>query len=338
MKVYSEDEKTAIRYLLGELAEGERDRFEERLFEDENFSLFLDDVENDLIDEYLRGELDFDAKRRFEAVYLKNEDRLRKLEAARILHKELFEPAPATLVSTVEEKSFLQKARDFFRFPKAVPAFGLAALLLLFLIGGLWISNQREERDMAADNTNRQIFEPSVNAGINENGPAPANRSENADAAETNAAPERKDAERPAPQKTENEKPKSEKPKKEKPETEERKTAAGPRRIFAFSMLPALRSSNNPVLTIPPSAQTVRLRLFDNFGKDYQAFSVELTDATGSPLWSQKVKTGASPKSITVDIPSSVFSEGGHEIAVRGTKKDGNVEEISFYNFIVRRK
>lgn len=336
MKNYPEDEKTAVRYLLGELADEERDRFEERLFEDEAFSVFLDDTENDLIDEYLRGELGFETKRRFETVYLSNESRRGKVEAAKVLHYKLFPEQPKAAASTINENSFWRSLPGFFRLPNPALAGGLATILLMILIAGIWLLNDRRSTapDRAgADNSGQPTPGPEANFEIdNPSPPEEANKPSG-----TNAPNGVTNGEKPeTPQRPKNAAPP---PAGKRPEPAEKPAVVRqPPRVLAFSLLPPLRSSQNPVLKIPSSAQTVRLRLFDNFGQKYENFTVELSDGTGNAVWSRKVKAARSAESITVEIPNSVFKDGNHEISVRGVTGEGSVEEISFYNFAVRRK
>ena len=104
--------------------------------------------------------------------------------------------------------------------------------------------------------------------------------------------------------------------------------------------MPPIRSGEKPVLKIPPKTQTVRLRLFDNFGDRYAKYLIQLNDENGNEIWNQEVKAGKKlpQKSITVNISGDKLKVGSYEIAVSGITADGSVEEINFYSFAVEAK
>lgn len=351
MKEKLENKKKAIRYLYGELAAAERDGFEERLFADEGFSLFLDDVENDLIDEYIRGELEFEKKRKFESKYLTSDSRYERVALARTLQNELFKEE--TVVSATENPNNWKSITGFFRVPNLALAGGFAVILLLILLGGFWILNQsdKSENIAGADDSNQQ-----ENTRLTQKTPLPEITPESEDLSTdekqlniNNSSENKNDSidantrQTPEPKNTDSnkiEKKPIQKPVREKPKTDEKpKTIQPPPRVFAFSLMPPLRSSETPVLKIPPSAETVRLRLFDNFGRVYEKFLIELNGSSGDTIWSRQITASKKrpQRLIVVSIPNKQFKSGNYEIAVSGITKKGSVEEINFYNFVVKK-
>ena len=77
------EENQTRRYLLGELDETEEIRLEDAAFADAETLAFVQSIENDLIDEYVRGELSESEVVKFERRFLTSEDRRRKIEYAR---------------------------------------------------------------------------------------------------------------------------------------------------------------------------------------------------------------------------------------------------------------
>lgn len=75
----NDDEKQIINYLLSRLDEDEQRRVEERLLTDNGYFDLLLMAEDDLIDEYLRGDLSVDERERFEAHFLCSPERRKKL-------------------------------------------------------------------------------------------------------------------------------------------------------------------------------------------------------------------------------------------------------------------
>jgi hypothetical protein len=150
MKETLETEKQTIDYLLGDMAEAERDRFEERLFLEEDLSFLLDAAENDLIDEYVRGELTTAQRQKFEKNFLISERRRERLLAAEILQRELFAEKP--VIVKEPQVSFWEKLRAVFGLPNLAFAGGLAAIALFLLAGGILFLRQDNRQYIA--NTN----------------------------------------------------------------------------------------------------------------------------------------------------------------------------------------
>lgn len=339
MKKIVENKREAISYLLGELSEAERELMEERIFLDEDFSLFLESVEIDLIDEYIRGELEIGEKKRFENAYLTTKDRRERVRATQVLHTKLFDEKK--IVVAAESKApFWLALTGFFRMPNLAWAGGLATVLLV-LLGSFWLLNRPpiDHEIVVVDNkptvTPTQIPTPQ-NISPDEDKPSNTNESldDNKNAANPNTNP---------PQ---NNQPNNSDIKPPKPATNKStqnpqpQPVPRPPRVFAFSLLPPLRSSERPVLKIPSAAQTVRLQLFDNFGEKYVKYLVELNDGSGNSLWGQEVAASKKrpQKSVTINIPSGKFKAGSYELAVSGITAEGNVEEINFYNFVVQKR
>lgn len=327
MKETLENRPKAISYLLGELSGAERDDFEERLFLDEDFSLFINDVENDLIDEYVRGELRSGEKMKFENAYLTNETRREKIKTAQILQAELFSE---TTVATAPKVSFWQSLKGFFRLPNFSLASGLAVVLLFFL-GTIWFitgDDVDKNRAKIIENTNQPDFLPPTDTPEN----LPVNNQLN-----TNKILENNKI--PVNSNTTNGNTKKDVIKPKEPETEKTPSKQVPR-FFAFTLLPPTRSSSRPILNIPPDAKQVRLQIVNSIEEKYVKYTVEITDENGEIIWKQNIpSTGEkAKKSIVLNLSPEVLKSGAYEITLLGTSAEGDVEEINFYNFIVNKK
>src|SRR5262252_6743331 len=73
------------RYLLGDLPEEQQVEIEERSFQDQGYVKLIEEVEVDLIDEYVRGGLNDRERRQFEARFFASAERRRKVEFAKNL-------------------------------------------------------------------------------------------------------------------------------------------------------------------------------------------------------------------------------------------------------------
>jgi anti-sigma factor RsiW len=67
---YETNDEVLVRYLLGELAEPERDRLEGAYLSDDALHEQLLAIEIELIDAYVRGDLSADERRHFETRFL----------------------------------------------------------------------------------------------------------------------------------------------------------------------------------------------------------------------------------------------------------------------------
>jgi hypothetical protein len=78
-------------YLLGELPNPERERIETEVIRDRSVLHEVEDVEDELIEDYLSGAMPNDARARFEQHFLNSTEHRRSLDAARLL-RELLPP------------------------------------------------------------------------------------------------------------------------------------------------------------------------------------------------------------------------------------------------------
>ena len=106
------NEERIIAYLLEELPEEEAERFEDECFAAEDWPEQLHLAEEDLIDDYLRGGLTQERRRRFEENYLTTEARVSRVRMAAALLRHVeshVSPVPMANVSGVSSAAFLKK-------------------------------------------------------------------------------------------------------------------------------------------------------------------------------------------------------------------------------------
>lgn len=337
MKEVLENERQAIRYLFGELANAERDEFEERLFLDQDMSLLVDNVENDLIDEYVRGELEFDEKRRFEQKFLISESRRERVRLAKVLQTKVFNEKPLQAAPKV---SFWQPLANFFRVPNSVWVGSLAVVLLMIALGGLWLSRPAENSQIVKIDDNQNVSNQPIKQISPQISPSLIGNSSNSKTManiepSANTAPEKP---KPAPLKKQD-------GKEPKPESAPQKPSAAPpmpeqRRIFAFSLLPTLRNGENPVLNIPPNTPIVRLRVVHRNQEEFIKYRVEIRNSDGDTIWSQEIPVSRKKSSqpLILNVESDTLKPDTYELELLGVTPEGQFEETNFYNFVVRKK
>jgi hypothetical protein len=146
------EQETIRRYLLGQAPLEDSSKVEERLLTDGEFYQELLIVEDELIDQYLSGELSEPDRKSFEPHFLLPPERQQKLRFARSLKKYVSSVGtaqPRQSIATNESSEAatavaepLLKKRQFFSFlPSGNPivSYALAAAILLIVGGASWV-------------------------------------------------------------------------------------------------------------------------------------------------------------------------------------------------------
>lgn len=146
------DEKVLVRYLLGALPERDAELLDELSIADEAVAWRLRDVENDLLDSYVRGELSGDELARFKNVYLTSPDRLKRLEFAQALSgiggRAMAAAAAAPVASTnqaagptANRRSLKEKSsQNWFSVPQLKLQWGFAAIAICLAIAAGYLT------------------------------------------------------------------------------------------------------------------------------------------------------------------------------------------------------
>jgi hypothetical protein len=146
-------DQTIIKYLLNELSEEDQARFEEAYFGDESLFEQVRALEEELIEDYVKGDLPSHERRLFERHYLASDERRARIEAAREL-VQVFSPKSSAQTAAdgrIESKLFSLRSRlRWFGEWRLTPVFGVAVAFLLLLATGLVIELLRLRGQLAA--------------------------------------------------------------------------------------------------------------------------------------------------------------------------------------------
>lgn len=139
------------RYLLGDLPEREQAGLQK-----EKLGESLHCAETDLIDAYVRQELSEEEQERFETDFLQSEERLMRLEMARLLMNPKVRAAVS--VSPIQEKVTSAPWWQFLSFRIALASVGLAALVAIafLVVHHQPIQNQSAQSKPASSNPQQQ--------------------------------------------------------------------------------------------------------------------------------------------------------------------------------------
>jgi hypothetical protein len=325
-------ETLIARYLLGELPEEQQVEIEDRAFSDREFMASVTAVENDLIDEYVRGELSETDRRRFESRFLVSESRRKRVEFARALVQLLPEMRVTereTRKASATRSSWRDALAALIHELNPAGRIALATATLLILLGGAWLITQtltlrsqlnRLQAQQSSQQNDRETLQRQIDAE--------RRRSEEL-AAQLNQEKQQR--------------AQSDESLRRLSETAKQPNEA-PRSIIAsLTLLPGISrgASTQPKLILPPNASIARLQIGIEPEEDYKSFSVELRTTGGRTVWmrdSLTTRSSRGGRSIRLTLPASVLLPGEYELRLRGLPETGPTEDVGFYYFQVMKR
>jgi hypothetical protein len=305
-----------VRYLLGDMTEEEQVRLEEHYFVDDDIFEQLSVLEDELIDDYVRGELGEPQRRLFELHFLNSAQRRQKLAFAESFVRLLSNASIAPKAAKLE--TWQQRITGWFDLRGTTARWAFAAVFAGVLVGGVWLvwENWRlrvELRQMQAEQTDLRQSEKQLSAQL---------------AQLTILA-------RESTQST---------------EVAQSKPPSLP--VVALTLFPGVLRSNaeQKKLIIPPGPHVVHLQL-DLGNQSYESYLATLETAEGSRIWS-KERLKAMPEggrhTLVLELPSSVLGNKDYVLKLRGIRSGAVqtnqypseaqhlvVEEIAAYSFRV---
>src|ERR1022692_883686 len=306
-----------MRYLLGDVSDEERVQLEERYFVDDGVFEQLSALEDELIDDYIRGELAESQRKQFELHFLTSVERRQKLAFAESFAQYLSKmPAVA---SPAKQASWRQRTTNWLGLRGTSARWAFAATFAAILLGGVWLIQENwrlraQLREMQAQQTelrqrdeqlSRQLAQLQV--PLIEGAPV-------ADGARSQP--------RSLP-------------------------------IVALTLVPGvLRSSaEQKMLIIPPGPHLVRLQLDVGSPQPYESYIAILETAEGVRVWSReglKTMPETGGRTVALELPSSLLGNNDYVLKLRGVRSGAVqtdqypnqtrhlvVEEIAAYSFRV---
>ena len=327
METKSINEGLIVRYLLGDLPEEEQAWLEDRAFSNREYMQNIAAIENDLIDEYVRGELTDPERQRFERRFLVSPERRRKVEFARALARIV--PDALTEDDTQPAMIFAPTSwwNSFITSLKSLgPAFkfSMAAAAVTLVIGVSWLITEtiRLRAQVAQLQAERQTRQRQEATLLQQSADERA-RSENL-AAQLQRERERRE--------------RSEELARQLERDRSRDGSIGESLIATVFLPPGISRSaaNRPKLVTSESAQMVRLRIGLDREDTYQSFRVELRTAQGQVIWTQDnlhPRQSRAGRVINLVIPRNVLGTGEYELTLKGVIDRQNTEDLRYYYF-----
>lgn len=345
------DADATRRYLLGMLAEPERDLFEARLLSDRAAYEQVLAGEEELIDEYVGGELPPTDRRAFEARLL-TLDRVReRVGFARTLRALGDEPDSLEAAASHDEAvgwreriaAFLGLG-GFSPSPAFATAMAAALVVLLGVSGFLgWraadLTGRVESLQARATASEAALGQARAQQAVVETGAASSPATEPAEPADE--TPETPTGAEPAAI-TESAELLDERTRAarlaERVAELESRPVAPPRVTAVFILSLATRSTSGVrEIIVPPDADTVRLQL-DVGGEAAESLRARLLAAGGRVAWSATGLTSSGGRPLVVaELPAKLLTPGRYELLLEQTATgSGEPELIGAYEFQVR--
>ena len=336
----SKDEVFVRQYLLGVLPETESDQLEQRSLEDEAFFEEIQEIEDELIEDFAGGALTEQERIQFEEYFLCSPERREKLrfalamteraiswkEQRQISGSPLKVGARAPLATSSEEKHRLGNVLPFSRLSQTVPAWRLwgaiaAAVLIAVGAGALWLSNSELRRDVLIANAEEARLR---------------NEADIASARAEQAAAEKKQAQEQATRFHDQIQALTDSLEKSQPN----------RILSAFVGLENIvrvtrgkTIGRAKTINVPPNALALRLSVeFD--ATRFQNFEATLERGEGHGVWSSskalKPRRSGDTQSLRLKIPAQHLGAGAYQLIIRAAESEGK-SEVARYLLNIKR-
>lgn len=313
-------EQNIRRYLLGELSEQEQVDIEDRAFEDQKVLQEILTVEQDLIDDYVSGDIPEEKRQGFETHFLASAERSKKVAFAKALAA-VVNASPATATNVATAPSWRTKLTAFFTRPVTAYSFA-AASLLLFVVGSLLVVDRIRLHSELGQLRSAQELRIAQQRQL-----------------EKDLANERlRNDELMANRGTPNQQTQTSETQPDGPQQPSTSPV-----VVALSLLPGIsRGSNSlPQLSIAKDVSLVRLQIGIDPQETYRRYRVELRTEKGQPVLAQgnlAARAGSKGRSIPLSVPASALTKGRYEVTLKGITESGTTEDVGFYYFEVVKK
>lgn len=306
------------RFLLGEMTDEEREKFETEYLADEDVFDELRVVEDELVERYVSETLDFETKQKFEDQYLISEKRLQKIALTRAMLETLKLPAASAEIKKTfpaeEESSVFKSIIAYFTTPRL--AFAAAAVLLV-TVGCLFFFGNLKDEEIVKTATPTPTVEIETNVQTNENSTVEnsitnSNRS-NVERADSNSESQ------PTP-----------KPTEKPPET---KNVPNP--VLALFAGTVRGGGKTNSVTIPKAAKGLNLQL-NLESQDYKNYRAEIVDQDDKVVYKSGKITARNSK-LNAFVPSEKFKTGDYLVKVYGLTATNEEESAADFSFRVNR-
>ena len=298
------------RYLLGDLPESEANELELQIFRDDEKFEEIWEIENQLVDGYVRGRLSAADHERFERHYQASPVHRQRVAVARNLVEEA--DGSRAVVIPISPKVARRPWLSGFSLLSWQSA--VAAAVLLFVIGSIWLLLDRsrlrhEHEQLRAESQSLQNRENTL--------------SQQLDSARAESQRLESEIERLRLERNGNAQPPVQPDRTQRPA------------IYSLLLAPMLMRSgdNAQTATIPPQTDLIRLQMKVDQENSRRRFQLNVRTVEGRQVWEQQIKRPGSI--ISAQIPAGKLLTGDYILTLSATNPTGQPEEINRYFFRV---
>ena len=323
MQQLTDNEALAKRYLLGMLSPEEGEHFEQRYFADDSLFEEMETVEDQLIDAYVRGQLNASEREQFENALKISKRLAERVRFGRILAKhvsvrEAPQPVPEPIPATW--RTFFA---SFFTTPQrlAVPAMVLLIVVGAPLLTIAWLRSRAELKQLNAERAQLEQTQRTLTDRVKQ-----LEAEQKGLTNEAQTAKSERDRVNQELKNTED-------------ELADVRRQLGTSAIITATLFPGgSRSTGSaPDVTIPTKPSTVRLNLVLDYDK-YPRYAVSIESADRRVAVAQKelkAKGSSSQRSITPQFPSTRLRAGDYAVTVSGLTPSGTYTPVFNYSLRV---
>jgi len=298
-----ESDAAAVRYLLGVATEQEKTALEETLFKDSSALEEISAVEDELIDDYLSGELPSGERDQFEKAYFASPERRQRVEFARTLRNRLAQGSAPQIPQA--------RAPAVSKFPLLLAAAAVLFALLAALFASDALRLRREARQLQAEQAASAQREQELSRRASE-------AQQETERLKQQVAQERAERVRLAHE-------------VESLETAEAKTVS-------FTLIAGLVRGNGNLPTVRVAPDTVSLRLTAPMQVTYPSYRAAVQTPEGKTLWrGPALPSAAGGHSIAVTLPAKDIPPGDYILSVTGVTAAGREESAADFSFRVKK-
>jgi hypothetical protein len=335
MENQANNEDVLVRYLLGELSDEEQTRIEQLFFTDDQYYEQLLAVENELRYDYAQGKLSGTRGRTFEKRFLASSDDRAQTSLAEELLKRLANGPSTALSEPAAEpvavpETIIGRLRSLFALTATTRTLrlSLAAASLVAVLGAGWLIVETAK-------LRSQLIQLRAQSVSTEDRLGQQTEEERQRVAALTSALDHEKSER---QRLEQELA------TEREQQRQQGTAPTLGSIVSFIISPGgVRGEGQAAneLTLPKTAETVRLELKLKNSSAYESYRLTILTAEGKEIWSTKathISFGEGSRRLIVKLPARRLSRGDYELDLKGQTNKRQFEEIDSYYFSIRTK
>lgn len=311
MKPDSVNQTLMVDYLLGVLPESDLELFESRFLQDESLFEELQEVEDELIDDYVNGSLSTEQQSAFERYFLRSSARREKLEFARAMVEHA--RGWKSNAKSIEENSRINS------WLRPVPAWrqwaAIAAALLLAIGAGIvWLRYREARRELSIAEANATRLRQDTEA-----------KSLIAEQANAQLIAEQKQTQELEDQIEQ----------LQNSLTKETQRIVINAFLAAEYLVQGTRGAEKTVKTLEIPANAHLVRLTAEFDKSkFSVFTITLQRSGGATIWRRGgLRAGAvgDKQRLMLAIPADNLPAGNYELLVSGSPAEGDAELVGRY-------